>query len=1392
MFSFVSRLLFCMAAILLSISIFPSGARAGMLPPPEAAAARVKLAENYGKLPLRFEQNQGQTASEVKFLARGAGYSLFLTQDEAVMSLRKAPESASPGSENATKGAKPVGAEGKPRLAKPPVDRKAGETQGSVLRMRLAGTREMPRILGRERQAGAVNYLKGRDPGQWRTGVAAYGKVEYQSVYPGVDLLYYGRQGQLEYDFIVAPGADPGLIRLSFAANDAEGERALAPRLDAGGDLLLSTAAGEVRLRKLVAYQMIDGQRREVNGRFALWPPSPSSSTQEGRGDGVMQVGFSVDDYDRERPLVIDPVLAYSSYLGGRNADDIDGIAVDDDGDIFVTGCSYSPDFPVLNAIYPRLWGDEDVFIIKLSADGQRAIYATYFGGSNSDCSGDIAIDSAGNAHVIGTTHSIDLPTVNAKYPYLTGFYNAFVLKLSSNGQSVSYSTYIGGRCEEIGNGIAVDQSGNDYITGWTCSDNFPLVNALYNNKRMLGFVVKLIDNGRTVEYSTYLGGEGNDIAVDNMGNSYITGQVRADDIFPTINAIYPNFGGVWDAFSVKLSNNGQKVIYSTYLGGSGQDIGYGIASDYAGNAYVVGDSLLNDSGSLADFPVVNAKYPYFSGYRNAFVTKLSSDGQTMVYSTYLGGSDGDTAHAIATDSMGNAYITGGTQSADFPIVNAINNRLSGSSDGFVTKLSPDGQTIGYSTYLGGTDSDSGYDIAVDGKGSVYVTGVTNSTDFPTSATDPQIISYDPTYNGGGDAFVVKITDTDTSSDSNASSDLSVLQHASPDDAKAGQPFQLDFNVKNDGPDPATGIVIAASLPESLHVLSADPACQITGRQVTCRIDYLAKSTLFVPSLYLQWDADATGNFDSVATVTARENDPNPANNTHRLGLDPGLVAVVLVHGLAGSPSSFSGDGGFTDADGKLCEEEKITLQQAYLERGCLPNFGRLLQDRANILVAQPFYYDDKTPLGRSGENWTIEKLAGELHKHIECVLQGGCVFFGTGKKSKISRVDIVAHSMGGLISRAYIADMAIDAGTDQKISYNGKIRKLVMAGTPNYGANVEIIKQFFPLPKKVLDKSVQVSELAFGSPFLIKLDSNWREKVLGENRIDSRNILAIVGTVDAKSSDCDESYNDGIVNIASAVLPEDFLPDSQIRYVPYGHTKLKLLCDRQIVGPATPDDEQHLSYKWAKAFLAGAQLPISSYLPPNPIKQNGFLGIVLSDEANGQPLPASKATLFLDDNKPKLAKPPAQQLTLWPQALGADSREYSLRLAYPGYEPHISTVALKAGRPVIVRAELEKKGAKSKGIPVQFQGNWATPESCDYFNGGGVPEQGVQIDGKGILGYEYYCKLKKITASTNSTLSGIFACSGEGEKSKASINLSVQDGLLFFYQDDAGLTHCH
>ncbi|HMD83784.1 MAG TPA: SBBP repeat-containing protein [Terriglobia bacterium] len=660
--------------------------------------------------------------------------------------------------------------------------------------MRLVGANAGAAVAGADELPGKSNYFIGNDSKKWRRNVPNYAKVKYQNVYPGVDLVYYGNQsGQLEYDFVVAPGADLSVIALDVAAGLSRQPDGTAvpesPTVAAGlprhrssedggvkpplqerahrdaplqiatnGDLVVEADGCEVRFHKPLVYQpaINNGQRTTDHGQ-----PTPVE------GDFVLQasnrVGFEVASYDHTRPLVIDPVLSYSTYLGGSSgyypATHGYAIAVDSAGNAYVTGYTQSDNFPTVNpfqANYHGYGATGDAFVAKLNAAGSALVYSTYLGGNNLDVGYGIAVDSSGNAYVTGETGSTDFPTLNPIQAINHGLYgNAFVAKLNASGSALVYATYLGGSYSDIAYSIAVDSSENAYVTGQAASPDFPTANPLRATKSGYSdaFVAKLNAAGSALVYSTYLGGSsfdiGHGIAVDSSGNAYVTGETGSSN-FPTVNPLQAtNKSTVGsNAFVAKLNAAGSALVYSTYLGGSYEDNGYGIAVDSSGNAYVTGYNASHD------FPTVNAiqaTCAICSGsHADAFVAKLNAAGSALVYSTYLGGSIYDIGYGIAVDSSGEAYVTGLTGSTDFPTVDPVQATLVGGGNAYVAEFSAAGSALVYSTYLGG-GSDNGYAIAVDPSGNAYVTGFTASADFPT------VNPLQATSTGNGDAFVARI-----------------------------------------------------------------------------------------------------------------------------------------------------------------------------------------------------------------------------------------------------------------------------------------------------------------------------------------------------------------------------------------------------------------------------------------------------------------------------------------------------------------------------------------------------------------------------------------------------------------------------------------------------------
>ncbi len=607
---------------------------------PAMSGAQAQLVASFGKLPLSFEANQGQADGRGKFFSHGHRYALFLTGDETALELQDSGfgiQDSGTRAKYSVQRTMDVG----PRTTFRRENRNP-KIESEVIRLRLAGAKPDAEVTGREELPGKVNYFIGNDPKKWRTNVPTYAKVRYRDVYPGVDLEYYGNQGgELEYDFIVAPGADPSAIALDVGAGlvPARGRLQGSPlRIDANGDLVIPAKGSEIRFHKPQVYQeqstvdspqlTVEKETRKPNA-VNRQPTIVHRQFRDGRFvlDAQNRIRFAIGPYDQSKSLVIDPELVYSTCLGGVS-DSANGIAVDSSGDAYVTGTTYSDNFPTVNPFQPtKKSSDTTAFVTKFNATGTALVYSTYLGGSGGDTGNAIAVDSAGSAYLTGQTCSSDFPTALPLQASLKGSCDPFVTKLNPAGTSLVYSTYLGG---------------------------------------------------------SSLSDAGAGIAVDSSGCAYLTGSTRASD-FPTANSLQPSLKGYENAFVSKLNPSGSALVYSTYLGGSDGDNGAGIAVDSSGNAYLTGTT------SSPDFPTVNPFQTYQSKYgeTNAFVAKLNPGGSALVYSTFLGGSGvpnaatlagGDQGLGIAVDSSGNAYLTGATWSPDFPTVNPIQTYQSKSS----------------------------------------------------------------------------------------------------------------------------------------------------------------------------------------------------------------------------------------------------------------------------------------------------------------------------------------------------------------------------------------------------------------------------------------------------------------------------------------------------------------------------------------------------------------------------------------------------------------------------------------------------------------------------------------------------------------------------------------
>ena len=705
---------------------------------PDAGATN-KL--SYGKLPLTFEVNRGQSSPQVKFISRGPGYRAYLTANGMSLALRAS------------------------RPAESTNDSKVARTNSvkrTAIQFRLIGAAQNPMTVGEQAQTARVNYFIGNDPAKWHRNIPTFAQIRYKSVYPGIDLVYYGNQRQLEYDFVVAAKADPQQIQFEI-----KGASQL--QISTDGSLVLRTTGGELSFQAPIVYQEIHGRRIPLKGGYVL--------------NGANRIGFRLEGFDRTKAVVIDPVLAYSTYLGGSGDDQVAGVAVDSTGNVYVAGRTDSTDI-ALDTFGSPAAGYDHAFVAKLDATGSQLIYADYIGGSSEDDGYAIALDSLNQVYITGSTASPDFPLVHAFQKVYPGGFNAFLAKLSSDGSSLLYSTYFGGNGSDMPTSLAVDRSGEMILAGSTSSTNLVTSNAFQPNALPndggffgnYGFVTKFSPDGASLVYSTYFGGHTNvpfdcggtpcwpqpnsvisGMVSDSDGNLFVTGYTNTYD-FPATSGAYLTTNSTNSNTSIgfvsKFSQAGA-LDYSTYLYGSGGMAVTltGIAADANGSAYVAGLTF-----SDGTFPVTSTSIcdpgSLGGGCSYGFVTKFDPTGAKLSYSTFLGPNNFAIPQAIALDRDNNAYIIGFTSSTSFETVDAIE-PYSGGTDALLVEINATGTSQLFATYLGGSGDDSGAPagLTFDQAGNLYIAGVTSSTDFPTTPTAMQ-----PGFAGGGsDSFVMKL-----------------------------------------------------------------------------------------------------------------------------------------------------------------------------------------------------------------------------------------------------------------------------------------------------------------------------------------------------------------------------------------------------------------------------------------------------------------------------------------------------------------------------------------------------------------------------------------------------------------------------------------------------------
>jgi hypothetical protein len=705
---------------------------------PVDASTEVRLDDSFGKLPLYFVENRGQEDPRIAFFVPGRETTLYLTSQGLTFVLS--------GSAPPLKDA---------RVQKVSFSPGRGAAKGEeirsmgrwVVKLDFVGANPEVKPEGRDPMPAVISYFKGPRE-KWRTGLKTYGSVIYRDLWPGIDLVYTGTVNRLKYSFLVKPGADPETIRLAY-----RGVSSLS--VSDAGQLEVKTPVKGFQDDRPVAYQEVEGRAVRVRTAYAV---------KTDGGEGAQVYGFKVGDYDRSRLLVLDPaVLVYCGYIGGSDSDQGLGIAVDGDGNAYVTGETQSTEATFPATVGPDLTfnGGADAFVAKVNASG-ALVYCGYIGGSGDDWGYGIAVDGDGNAYVTGATYSTEatFPVTIGPGLIFKGEYDAFVAKVNPSGALV-YCGYIGGSGGDRGNGIAVDGDGNAYVTGFTTStdETFPVTvgpGLTYNGGVSDAFVAKVNPLGTALVYCGYIGGSGDDqalgIAVDGGGNAYVTGFTTSSEAtFPATVGPDLTFNGGADAFVAKVNPLGTALVYCGYIGGSGNEGGYGIAIDGDGNAYVTGFT----TSSEATFPVTVGPDLTFNGGGDAFVAKINPSGAALVYCGYIGGSGYDDGWGIAVDDAGNAYVGGSTYSSEatFPVAVGPDLTFNGGGDAFVAKVNPSGAALVYCGYIGGSGYDGGWGIAVDARGNAYVTGSTESTE----ATFPVTLGPDLTFSGGDDAFVAKV-----------------------------------------------------------------------------------------------------------------------------------------------------------------------------------------------------------------------------------------------------------------------------------------------------------------------------------------------------------------------------------------------------------------------------------------------------------------------------------------------------------------------------------------------------------------------------------------------------------------------------------------------------------
>lgn len=828
--------LFALALLAWPVMVVPSQGLSpsrptSIAPPAGTSAVDGGAVQVQGHRRLRFEENAGQIDPQVRYVARGLGYTLYLTATDAVFAVREPS----------------AGASAKAELGR---DWQPEPIEGRVIRMRMRSGHPEPELVPGTELPGVSHYYLGDDPAQWRTGVRSFDSVRVEGAYQGIDVVYYDRDGSLEYDFVLAAGADPSEIALEFdGADDVN--------VSGDGSLLVRAGPCELEQAPPTAYQFRGDVREAVSGRYVV------------AEDGAVR--FTLGEHDRTRPLVIDPAVSYSTYLGGTVEDEVSDVEVDAYGNTFVSGWTSSPDFPRVGSPW-TFRGDIDAYIAVLGPAGMQLLYAAVIGGTDEDACYGMSLDAQGSPYLTGYTTSSDFPTV---HPIETDAGNAdtdvFVTKLASNGASLVYSTYLGGNDTELATGIDVDPAGNAYLAGLTNSTDYPMVGAFMGNRDGLdAFVTKINASGTALSYSTYLASDGSEnatgVAVSEGGEVTVVGATDSGG-FPLDEPFQGVIVGESDGFVTRLSASGSTLRFSTFIGGNRLDLPQGVCLDADGAAIVAGVTYSSNFPTRSPIQTDPA-----DTNSDAFVLKLAMSGSALQFSTYLGGAWTDSATDLDVGDDGRIFVAGYTSSLDFPTLNPVFvDTDENNYDGFLSCLGPTGSSFVYSTYFGGERNDLIEAVSVDGSGNAYIAGYTDSVHLPLA--NP----YQGVMHGASDAFVTKIR--------NGSSDLQVTLAAGPEPVLTGHNLTYILTVGNLGPNAAGEVIAALGVPAGTRYVTATTAQGHYVPPTAVGVGYyypgrIPAGTAAMLRLDVSVEAAGGTTIENAAAVTSTAFDPAGANNS--------------------------------------------------------------------------------------------------------------------------------------------------------------------------------------------------------------------------------------------------------------------------------------------------------------------------------------------------------------------------------------------------------------------------------------------------------------------------------------------------------------------------------